>query len=311
MRNIFYKKRNEKKEMNSTQDSEQYLLYLEDITKKYNDKIVLEDIDLAVRAGEFCTVVGPSGCGKSTLLRLILGQESPTSGKILMENKDIILPSPERGIVYQKYALFPHLSILKNVMLGKTLPLAYFDQLKQNKAIQQEAMDHLESVQLAEHADKYPHELSGGMQQRVAIAQALIMKPKILMMDEPFGALDPGTREAMQLLILKLWEEHKMTIFFVTHDLEEAVFLGTRIIVISQFYTHELASKQSAPVGSRIVSDYSLSKGDPSSTKIKETAEFGQLIQKIRYEGFDPEYRQNAADFNLTHSDSFQTHAAE
>ena len=284
-----------------------YLLYLEDVCKAYGDKIVLDDIDLAVNENEFCTVVGPSGCGKSTLLRLILGQERATHGNIQMNGEDIDRPSPDRGIVYQRYSLFPHLSILENIMLGKRLSLPLWKCLGGKKTAQQEAMHYLEKVRLSAHARKYPHELSGGMQQRVAIAQALIMKPKILLMDEPFGALDPGTREAMQILILELWEAHGMTIFFVTHDLEEAVFLGTRLIVLSQYYTHETTRESEAIMGARIVSDYHLRERRVSSTRVKETAEFGKLIQKIRYEGFDPEYRQHATEFNLQHPDSFIT----
>ena len=200
-----------------------------------------------------------------------------------------------------------HLSILENIMLGKRLSLPLWKCLGGKKTAQQEAVHYLEKVRLSAHASKYPHELSGGMQQRVAIAQALIMKPKILLMDEPFGALDPGTREAMQILILELWEAHGMTIFFVTHDLEEAVILGTRLIVLSQYYTHETTRKSEAIMGARIVSDYHLRERRVSSTRVKETAEFGKLIQKIRYEGFDPEYRQHATEFNLQHPDSFIT----
>ncbi len=295
--------------MNTYQNN--YLLYLEDVQKKYGAKTVLNDIDLAVSQGEFCTVVGPSGCGKSTLLRLILGQEHATSGAVLMEGKEISEPSANRGIVYQRYSLFPHLTILDNIMLGKRLSLPFWKSFSGRKEARKEALQYLESVRLAPHADKYPHQLSGGMQQRVAIAQALIMKPRILLMDEPFGALDPGTREAMQVLILKLWEDHGMTIFFVTHDLEEAVFLGTRILVLSQFYTLETGERSGMTEGARIVSDYPLRGRTAASTRVKETAEFGRLIQKIRYEGFDPEHQQHATEFNLDHPDSFQTLAEQ
>ncbi len=289
-------------------DCSQYLLYMEDVSKAYGSKVVLNDIDLAVSKREFCTVVGPSGCGKSTMLRLVLGQERVTAGRLIVEGEQVYLPGPDRGIVYQRYALFPHLTILENTMLGKQLPLPFWKSLTRKKAAREEAMHYLESVQLAAHADKYPHQLSGGMQQRVAIAQALIMKPRILLMDEPFGALDPGTREAMQLLILELWEAHDMTIFFVTHDLEEAVFLGTRIIVISQFYTHEDDQASGESKGARIVADYPLRSLTAVSTSVKATAEFGELVQKVRYEGFDPEFRQHATQFNLDHPDSFITH---
>jgi len=289
------------------QNESKHLLFIEDLKKVYKNKVVLDDIDLAVSKGEFCTLVGPSGCGKSTLLKLILGQERTTSGRILLEGRELLLPSDSIGIVYQKYSLYPHLTILENIMLGRQLPVSLWRSFLNKKAIRLEAMHYLESVQLAEHADKYPHQLSGGMQQRVAIAQALIMKPKILLMDEPFGALDPGTREVMQVLILDLWEQNRMTIFFVTHDLEEAVFLGTRILVVSQYYTHETNGKQGVNIGSRIVSDYALNRNGASSPQIKETAEFGQLIQRIRNEGFDPKQCQTASEFNLEHFDSFQT----
>lgn len=284
--------------------SSNYFLFLKDVMKSYGSKIVLADIDLAVKKGEFCTVVGPSGCGKSTLLRLILGQEQATSGIININEEQILRPSPDCGIVYQKYSLFPHLTILENIMLGKLLPMPFWKAAFVKKEARKEAMQYLEDVRLAEHADKYPHQLSGGMQQRVAIAQALIMKPEILLMDEPFGALDPGTREAMQVLILKIWEEHQMTIFFVTHDLEEAVFLGTRILVLSQFYTDKRDGKKGMTGGARIVADYPLK---ITSTNVKETAEFGKFIQQIRHEGFNPENLQDVTKFNLKHTDSFQT----
>ncbi len=290
--------------------SDAYLLYLEDIQKTYGDKLVLADIDLAVKQGEFCTVVGPSGCGKSTLLRLILGQEQPTSGKLLINGRaDVLHPSPERGIVYQRYSLFPHLKIIDNIMIGLILPLPFWKGIFKKKIIRKEALHYLEQVQLAEHAHKYPHQLSGGMRQRVAIAQALIKKPQILLMDEPFGALDPGTRESMQMLIIELWERHNMTIFFVTHDLEEAVFLGSRIIVMSQYYLGGSEKTDGQAKGARIVSDHSLEKA--SSTHYKESDEFGKFIQQIRKEGMDPAYLQHVTQFNLQHRDSFQTLTSE
>lgn len=282
-----------------------YLLYCENVTKSYGAKVVLEDIDLAVRQKEFCTVVGPSGCGKSTLLRLILGQERVSGGIMLINGAPQLHPGPDRGIVYQKYSLFPHLTILENIMAGKQLSQPLWKKFSTRKTAREEAFFYLQSIQLEDHAEKYPHQLSGGMQQRVAIAQALIMQPRILLMDEPFGALDPGTRESMQMLILELWEKYGMTVFFVTHDLEEAVFLGTRILVISQFYTHENSCEESR--GARIVADYKLN-DSALSTRVKQTAAFGELIQTIRYEGFKPEVKQHANAFNLTHSDSFITY---
>lgn len=281
-------------------------LFLHDVYKSYGDKVVLDDIDLAVNQGEIITVVGPSGCGKSTLLRLVLGQEFPTSGTILLGGRDVGFPDPTRGIVYQKYSLFPHLTVLDNVLMGPRLSFNFLERRRKKKELHEEAMFYLQKVNLEDHFNKYPHELSGGMRQRVAIAQSLIMKPKILLMDEPFGALDPGTRENMQLFLLELWEEFAMTIFFVTHDLEEAVFLGTRILVLSQYYTDDRGNGNTVNRGAKIVFDTALPK-EAQSTSVKSTAAFGELIQNIRREGFDPAYQQHAKDFNLNHPLSFQT----
>ncbi|MBI5248759.1 MAG: ABC transporter ATP-binding protein [Desulfomonile tiedjei] len=281
------------------------LLLMTDVYKAYGEKVVLDNIDLSVAAGELCTVVGPSGCGKSTLLRLILGQERATRGEIYVDGNPVGYPDPQRGIVYQKYSLFPHLSVLENVMLGKNFTTGLPDRILHRKRIQEEAVYYLEKVDLAEHYQKYPHELSGGMQQRVAIAQALIMKPRIILMDEPFGALDPGTRERMQVFVLQLWEEFDMTVFFVTHDLEEAVYLGTRILVLSQYYS-DGRDEETCSRGAKIVADYPLARR-AESTMVKATSEFGDLIQTIRREGFDPDYRQHVTDFDLKHPDAFQT----
>jgi NitT/TauT family transport system ATP-binding protein len=144
------------------------------------------------------------------------------------------------------------------------------------------------------------------MQQRVAIAQALIAQPRLLMMDEPFGALDPETREAMQLFLLQLWEEHPMTIFFVTHDMEEAVFLGTRVLVLSQHYTDDRGDDPSVRRGARIVADYELP-GGVNSTKVKKSPAFLDLVDEIRRIGFSPERLRHVREFNLRHPDSFQT----
>lgn len=283
-----------------------YQLVIRDVHKAYGDKKILNDIDLLVRKGEFCTVVGPSGCGKSTLLRLILGQEDPCSGHIFIDGLPVDLPNTDRGIVYQRYSLFPHLSVLDNVILGKTLRLSPLKARTQRKTFIDEAMVYLERVRLAEHAHKLPSELSGGMQQRVAIAQALLASPKILLMDEPFGALDPETREEMQLFILELWEKTGMTIFFVTHDLEEAVFLGSRLFVLSQYYSDNLAQGKALRRGAKIVADHILEK-TASATTIKSAPEFQDLLKSIRLDGFSPEHLQHVSEFNLDHPDSFRT----
>jgi NitT/TauT family transport system ATP-binding protein len=278
-------------------------LRIEDLYKSYGERLVLDNVDLAVRKGEFCNVVGPSGCGKSTLLRQVLGEERPDSGRITIEGRDVGHPDTQRGIVFQRYSLFPHLSALDNVMTGPLIGLSWRQRGKRRQAVREEAMRYLDRMRLADHAEKYPHELSGGMQQRVAIAQSLIMKPDILMMDEPFGALDPDTREQLQVLLLELWEAEQMTIFFVTHDLEEAIYLGTRVLVLSQYYTDD----RSPPVrrGAKIVADCQLPRAI-NSTHVKHSPEFTALLENLR-EGFDPEGRKHVAEFNLTHPDSFRT----
>ena len=170
-------------------------LFIEDVYKSYGDKVVLDNIDLIVDKGELCTLVGPSGCGKSTLFRILVGEEEPTRGNVLLEGQVLGAPDQRRGIVFQRYSLYPHLSVLDNVTLGLRLGGRPGSERLTKSDIEDEAYSYLKRVRLEEHARKYPHQLSGGMQQRVAIAQSLIMKPKVLMMDEPFGALDPDTRE--------------------------------------------------------------------------------------------------------------------
>jgi NitT/TauT family transport system ATP-binding protein len=285
-------------------------LRIEDVYKSYGNKRVLDNVDLAVEAGELCTVVGPSGCGKSTLLRQILGEETPDSGQITINGELVGSPDTRRGIVFQRYSLFPHLTVLENVLLGHRLHSGWLEWLRKRKECRSEAMHYLERMRLAEHAEKYPHELSGGMQQRVAIAQSMILKPQILMMDEPFGALDPDTREQMQTFLLELWDTQRMTVFFVTHDLEEAVYLGTRILVLSQYYQDDRGEAPTVNRGSKIVADYQLPRA-VNSTDVKHSAEFGELVQRMRQEGFDPKIRRNVREFNLKHPDSFRTLTAD
>lgn len=281
-------------------------LHVEDVYKQYGDKVVLDNIDLTVSEGAFCTMVGPSGCGKSTLLKLILGQEVQTSGNILIDGAPVSFPNPERGIVFQKYSLFPNLTVLENTLIGKRFKKGnWWNPFAKSKADLEEAMSYLEKVRLLDSIHKYPHELSGGMQQRAAIAQALIMKPPILLMDEPFGALDPDTREDLQLFILELWEKENLTIFFVTHDLEEACFLGSRLLVLSQYYTDDRGNDSNLR-GGKIVADYDLPRF-ASATTIKNDPEFKTFIQGVRKEGFEPEHLQHAIEFNLKHADRFQT----
>ncbi len=280
------------------------MLFILDLYKSYGDNLVLDNLDLTVRKGTLCTLVGPSGCGKSTLLRLILGQEKPTQGEILIEGQEVGHPHTDRGIVYQKYSLFPHLTVLENVTLGKKLTMSFWQWQSRKKEILDLARQMLKRVRLEGNENKFPHELSGGMQQRVAIAQSLIMRPKILLMDEPFGALDPGTREDMQLFLIELWKETQTTIFFITPDLEEAVYLGTSLLLLSQFYTDGRGDEIKR--GAKIVADYDLTRFSHKTTS-KKSAEFGSFIQEVRHAGFDPAYKRHAEDFNLSHEDSFHT----
>lgn len=280
------------------------LLHVEDLYKSYGEKLVLENLDLSVREGTLCSVVGPSGCGKSTLFRILVGQEQASRGRVQFEGKDIDSPGTERGIVYQRYSLYPHCSVVDNVALARTLRVSPMEARRRRQEFREEAMAMLERVRLAEHAKKYPHELSGGMQQRVAIAQALMARPRMLMMDEPFGALDPETRESMQILLLELWEQQRMTVFFVTHDMEEAVYLGTRVLVLSQHYVDDRGT--AIRRGARIVADYELANA-ATSTKVKSSPEFVEVVGEIRQAGFDPSALKHVRDFNLRHPDSFRT----
>lgn len=286
--------------------TKKHLLHVENVYKQYSDKVILDNIDLSVSEGELVTVVGPSGCGKSTLLRLILGQEKPSSGHLSIDDNEIGYPNTDRGIVYQRYSLYPHLTVLQNVMLGSNLKLGWLERRQRKNELTAEAMEYLARVKLDQHAHKYPHELSGGMQQRVAIAQALITRPRILLMDEPFGALDPQTREEMQLFLLELWEEYNMTIFFVTHDLEEAVFLGTRIFVLSQYYSDDRGLHRHMNHGAKIVADHKLLRAAKASS-VKHSKEFEVLVENILNDGFNPEYLQHVKEFNLKHPDSWQS----
>lgn len=211
---------------------------IDKVSKHYGDNVVLESLSREVAEGEFVTLVGASGCGKSTFLKLLLGTEGASSGQVLMDGKPIEQePSAERGIVFQKYSVFPHLNVRENVALGME-----FDESRwlgrlfgqRRKEAFKLADELLEAVGLKHALNHYPHELSGGMQQRLALAQALIKRPKILLLDEPFGALDPGIRKDMHELVLGLWKRYGLTVFMVTHDLKEGFHLGTRLWVFDK-----------------------------------------------------------------------------
>ncbi len=206
--------------------------------QSYGDKVVLERINLEIESRSFVSIAGASGCGKSTFLRLVLGQVRPTRGTILLDGEPLAPePGPDRGVVFQRYSVFPHLTVLGNVILGLEIersPLLGRLFGKARRRAIDEARHYLEAVGLDADRERYPEALSGGMQQRLSIAQALIKKPRVLLLDEPFGALDPGTRAAMHELVLRLWSEHPMTVLMVTHDLSEAFKLGTRVLVFDK-----------------------------------------------------------------------------
>ena len=208
------------------------------VSQTYGDNKVLENVNLDVGDKEFCAVFGASGCGKSTFLRILLSQEQPAGGEIFIDAEPIATePSRDRGVVFQRYSVFSHLTVTENLILATEFDQApLFGRLFGRKRRQaMESVEHmLEDVGLTAARNNYPMELSGGMQQRLAIAQALLRKPKILLLDEPFGALDPGTRANMHEILLKLWRDTSMTVFMVTHDLEEGFKLGTRLVVFDK-----------------------------------------------------------------------------
>ena len=214
------------------------LISVRNLGLSYDDLVVLERINLDVEAQEFCAIVGASGCGKSSFLRLLLSEERPSSGEIRIDGAPIAgEPQADRGVVFQRYSVFPHLTVMENLILPTELaeaPLCGRFFGARRRRAKEEVAHLLDRVGLTHARNAYPKTLSGGMQQRLAIAQALIPKPKVLLLDEPFGALDPGTRQRMHEIILSLWEEEKMTIFMVTHDLQEGFRLGTRLLVFDK-----------------------------------------------------------------------------
>lgn len=208
-------------------------LRLEDVTKEFDIRgtsekfTAVEDINIDVAPGEFLVLVGPSGCGKSTLLDLLGGLSSPTAGRILLDGKQITGPGLDRGIVFQQYALLPWRTARHNIEFG-------LEAKGVKKSTRRELADHyLELVGLEGFADRYPHELSGGMKQRVAIARSLAFDPEVLLMDEPFAALDAQTRESLQGELLRIWKATGKTILFITHGIDEAIYLGQRVAVLT------------------------------------------------------------------------------
>jgi NitT/TauT family transport system ATP-binding protein len=214
------------------------LLSFHNVWVEYGDKVVLERVNLEIEEGSFISIIGPSGAGKSSLLRVILGQEAPTRGSILLDATPLTPEcGPDRGVVFQRYSVFPHLSVLRNTMFGlecAQAPLSgrLFGARRRSAIAESEKM--LTAVGLQDSLHLYPAQMSGGMQQRLAIAQALIKRPRILLLDEPFGALDPGIRADMHALITQLWSEYSLTVIMVTHDIKEAFALGTRVLTLDK-----------------------------------------------------------------------------
>lgn len=205
------------------------LLQINDVNKQYtNNKVtntVLDHVSVSVKEGEFISILGPSGCGKSTLLSMVAGLVKPTSGTIMLDGQPIQKPGKDRGMVFQQAALFPWLNVEENVMFP------FKKEMNKQEALQK-AKHYLQMVQLSNYGKHYPHELSGGMQQRVAIARAFAMDPKVLLMDEPFGALDEQTRTRMHGELERIWLDTKKTVLFVTHSISESIKLSERIIVM-------------------------------------------------------------------------------
>jgi len=208
------------------------VITLENVTKSFTkegqEQVILQDINFNVDKGEFLCIVGPSGCGKTTLLRMIAGLDFPTNGRILEEDREISGPSVERGYVFQQYSLFPWLNVLENVTFGLELK-----GIEEEERLQK-AREYLKMVGLSQAENSYPKELSGGMKQRVAIARSLVNDPHVLLMDEPFSALDVQTRHKLQEELVRIWKEEHKTVIFVTHNVDEAVFLADRVIVLSR-----------------------------------------------------------------------------
>jgi NitT/TauT family transport system ATP-binding protein len=282
-------------------------------------KRVLHDINFSVINGEIVSLVGPSGCGKSTLLRAIVGTHPPKKGKVIVfhgygdsTGMEVIKPGRDRGIVYQKYSLFPFLTAQENVALGlmldkTSLPFRFFRFFKWRKMRKdhlEKAAAMLEKLGLADAVKHYPHEMSGGMCQRVAIAQALLMEPEILLLDEPFGALDEATREDLQGMILTLYLENcqakkekrkaPYTVLLVTHELNEAIYVSDRVLGLSQYWGWEKEGHKECP-GATIVYDKVAPVYLPDD--VKNTGDFLAQREEIREAVFNPEICQERKEF--------------
>jgi nitrate ABC transporter ATP-binding subunit len=217
----------------ATKPPEVPFLVIDNLSKAYptpeGDYVVLDGIDLTIHEGEFVCVIGHSGCGKSTLLDMVSGFRQPTAGQVRLQAQPITKPGPDRMVVFQNYSLLPWLTAYENIYLG--INAVCPDKPKAEKSAI--AHEHLALVGLSDAADKKPGQLSGGMKQRVCIARALALRPQVLILDEPFGALDPITREELQEELLKIWTEHQVTVLMITHDVDEALLLADRLVMMT------------------------------------------------------------------------------
>lgn len=256
------------------------------LNEKGEARTVLAGLNLEIAAGEFVVVLGETGCGKSTLLRLILGEEPPSTGSIEVSGRPVKQIDARCGYVPQRYSLFPNRTALQNVMFGprtakySMLPWIHPGYYGYRKQLKAEATERLLRMGLREgDANKYPHKMSGGMQQRVAIAQALIMKPSVMLMDEAFSALDPSTRISLQELLLDIWTEQRPTVVFVTHNVAEALFLGTRLIVLGP-YSEKMGEK------TNVIADMRLERSDLPFLERRHTKDFIELqtyVEELSY----------------------------
>ena len=243
-------------------------IIVDHVTKRFDPDdeqgLALENVSLQIEENQFVSIVGRSGCGKTTLLNMIAGFLHPTDGQVLVGDRPVTVPGPDRGMVFQNAALFPWLTAIENIEFGprnKGVP---------RKTRRSQAQELIELVHLSGAEKKYPRELSGGMQQRVAIARALAMDPDILLMDEPFGALDELTRSEMQRELLRIWEARKKTVVFVTHSITEAIFLSDRVVVLS-------------PHPGRLRAEFTISQPRPRQ---RSSHEFMTLYEEIHSEIF-------------------------
>jgi len=263
-----------------------FVIAFENVTKKFGHMTAVKDVTFRIYDrpgnGEFIVILGPSGCGKSTILNMIAGFYGPTSGRVHMRGKPVGPPGKDRGFVFQSYGSFPHLKVWENVAFGLFLEelnrpknplISLADEIVgirfgRRRRIREEAMAWLEAVGLSAHAEKYPHQLSGGQRQRVAIARTLAVRPTIILMDEPFGALDRVTRWEMQDLLVSLWKEKETTVFLITHDIPEAVFLADRIYIMS-------------PSPGTIVEEVDIPRPDLPAAEMQRTTEFSEIVHEI------------------------------